>query len=198
MPRPKPPAPLVPRYVRMSDAEFERFREMGGAAWLRAECRPRPPGYWSVFARPSPGDSVSERSGIESAPMAQTPEKREAQNPALLVAGSRPDVLAWRQQSGVFRSYDDPSRVVRAGVPGLADCGMVVAVTITPDMVGRTVGVAVQAEFKAERGAQSDAQKRWQAAVEQRGGVYAVVRSADGMRALIERVSSGEHWRGGR
>jgi len=180
----------------MSDAEFERFRELGGAAWLRAECRPRPARYWEVFARPEPGraagDSLAERAGIESRAMAQTPEKRDAQNPALLVAGGLPGVLAWRQQSGVFRSYDDPARIVRIGVPGLADCGMVVAVTITPEMVGRTVGVAVQAEFKAERGAQSDAQKNWQRAVEARGGVYAVVRSGDGMRALIDRVARGE------
>lgn len=123
--------------------------------------------------------------------MAQNPETRLSQNPALLAVGSRPDVLIWRQQSGVFRSYDDPSRIVRVGVPGMADAGAIVAVKITPDMVGKTVGVAVQPEFKTARGTQRDKQANWQAAVEQRGGVYALVRSDADMVKLVERVQRG-------
>lgn len=123
--------------------------------------------------------------------MAQNPETRQAQNPALLAVGARPDVLIWRQQSGVFRSYDDPSRIVRVGVPGMADAGAIVAVTITPDMVGKTVGIAVQPEFKTARGTQRDKQANWQAAVEQRGGVYALVRSDAEMIQLVERVQRG-------
>lgn len=123
--------------------------------------------------------------------MAQNPETRQAQNPALLAVGARPDVLIWRQQSGVFRSYDDPNRIVRVGVPGMSDAGAIVAVTITPDMVGKTVGVAVQPEFKTARGTQRDKQANWQAAVEQRGGVYALVRSDAEMIQLVERVQRG-------
>lgn len=124
--------------------------------------------------------------------MAQTPEKRQAQNPALLAVGMRPDVLVWRQQSGVFRAYDDPSRIVRVGVPGMSDAGAIVAVTITPDMVGKTIGVAVQPEFKTAKGTQRDKQQLWQAAVEKRGGVYALVRSAEQMTELVARVQRGE------
>lgn len=123
--------------------------------------------------------------------MAQNRETREAQNPALLAVGARPDVLVWRQQSGVFRSYNDPQRVVRIGVPGIADSLAVVAVTITPDMVGKTIGVAVAPEFKTSSGRQSQPQKDWQAAFEKRGGVYRVVRSAAEMLGLVADVQSG-------
>ena len=90
--------------------------------------------------------------------MGQSREIREAQNPSFLAVGSRKDVLVWRQQSGVFRSYDDPNRLIKVGVPGMSDAGMIVSVKITPEMVGRTIGVAVQPEFKTNTGRQSPAQ----------------------------------------
>ena len=59
MPRPKPPEPLTPRYIRMSDSEWEKFQEMGGADWLRRVMRTRPKNYYSVFERPSnPADTI--------------------------------------------------------------------------------------------------------------------------------------------
>ena len=51
MPRPKPPAPLKARYVRLSDEEWEKFKEMGGAEWLRKAMRTRPRNYYEVFQR---------------------------------------------------------------------------------------------------------------------------------------------------
>jgi hypothetical protein len=36
MPRPKPPEPLRPRYVRMSDRHWVIFQQLGGSVWLRA------------------------------------------------------------------------------------------------------------------------------------------------------------------
>jgi len=123
--------------------------------------------------------------------MAQQRETREASNPALLAVGLRPDVLVWRQQSGVFRSFTDPKRIVTVGHKGLSDAGMIVAVTITPGMVGKTVGVAVQPEFKTQRGRQSADQINWQNAVEKRGGIYRLVRSADDMTQLVEDVQNG-------
>jgi hypothetical protein len=35
MPRPKPPAPLKVRYVRLSDRDWLIFKQLGGADWLR-------------------------------------------------------------------------------------------------------------------------------------------------------------------
>lgn len=36
MPRPKPLEPLKPRAVRMSDTEWELFKNIGGSDWLRS------------------------------------------------------------------------------------------------------------------------------------------------------------------
>ena len=35
MPRPKPPEPLVPRYIRMTDKQWVILNQLGGAEWLR-------------------------------------------------------------------------------------------------------------------------------------------------------------------
>lgn len=122
-------------------------------------------------------------------------ERNSVQNPSLLLAGQRPDTLIWRQQSGVFRSYDTPDRIVRVGTPGMADAGAIVAVTITPDMVGQTIGVAVQVEFKTSTGRQSADQKLWQLATEKRSGVYSIVKSTNDMEQLLNDISTGNHWR---
>lgn len=99
-------------------------------------------------------------------------------------------MLVWRQQSGLF--YTREGNPVRVGLPGMADSGMIVAVTITPEMVGKTIGVAVQPEYKTTSGQQSEAQRNWQRAVEQRGGVYRLVRSAEAMNKLISDVKTGK------
>lgn len=109
----------------------------------------------------------------------------------MLAVGQRADVLVWRQQCGLFRQFEPPHNPVYVGTPGMADAGMVVAVTITPDMVGKTIGVAVQPEFKTAKGRASERQQDWQAAFEQRGGIYRVVRSADDMLQLVEDVKHG-------
>ena len=123
--------------------------------------------------------------------MAKNRETRTVQNPALLAVGARPDVLVWRQQSGLFRQYEPPHNPVRVGTPGIADSMAVVAVKITPDMVGKTIGVAVAPEYKTATGKQSDRQKDWQAAFESRGGIYRLIRSADEMLALVDDVKAG-------
>lgn len=124
--------------------------------------------------------------------MPQQREVREVQNPALLAVGCRPDVLIWRQHVGLFRTYHDPDRVIHVGTPGMADSGAIVRVTITPEMVGKTVGIAVQPEFKTKRGTQRVAQEDWQRAVEQRGGIYQLVRSPADMTDLVARVQRGD------
>lgn len=73
----------------------------------------------------------------------------------------------------------------------MADSLAVVAVTITPAMVGKTIGVAVAPEFKTASGKQSERQKLWQRAFESRGGVYRLVRNQAEMVALINDVKAG-------
>lgn len=112
-------------------------------------------------------------------------------NTVLLEVGQRPDVLAWRQQSGSFRAMDNPERVVKVGLPGMADIGMVVAVTVTADMVGKTVGVAVNAEVKTSSGKLRESQHRWMDAFEMRGGLYRTVRSRDDILAAVDDAQQG-------
>lgn len=103
-------------------------------------------------------------------------------------------MLIFRQQSGVFRAMNDNERIVRVGVTGMSDACMIVPVVITPDMVGKTIGVCTQPEFKTRTGRQAEAQHTWQAAVERAGGVYRLVRSAAEIEAMIAEVRSGKAW----
>ena len=124
--------------------------------------------------------------------MAQNSETR-VQNSAFLAVGQRPDVIVWRQHVGKYRHLHHPDTIVSVGQPGMADSMMVVAVEITPEMVGRKLGVAVAVEFKTEKGRQAEAQKAWQRAFESRGGIYALVRSAGEMVKLVEDVQNGRY-----
>ena len=123
--------------------------------------------------------------------MAQNPETKTAAHPALLAVGARPDVMVWKQPVGLFRALEDPQRKVMVGTPGQSDAMAVVAVTITPEMVGKTIGVAVAPEFKTSTGRQSERQQLWQVAFEKRGGVYRLVRSAADMLQLVSDVQAG-------
>lgn len=113
------------------------------------------------------------------------------QNACLLAVGTMPDVLAWRQHVGKYRAISNADQIISIGVPGMADCLAVVAVTVTPEMVGKKIGVAVAAEFKTATGKQAMAQKLWQHAFTQRGGVYRLVRSEADMLRLIDDVRAG-------
>lgn len=126
--------------------------------------------------------------------MAQNGETK-IQNRALLAVGMRPDCLAMRMQSGVFRAMNDPDRIVKVGSPGVADTLVMVKVTITPDMIGKTVAVPLAAEIKTKDGQQSQAQRDWQRSFEARGGVYRVVRTPEEMTAVVAEVQSGQAFR---
>ena len=123
-----------------------------------------------------------------------TPETN-VKNECFLAAGSDPAVLMWRQQVGIFRAYDNPDRIIKAGMPGQSDSCMAVCVEITPEMVGQKIAVLCQPEFKRPKGGrQSPKQKDWQKAIEQVGGIYRLIRSADELKQLITDVKSGK-WR---
>lgn len=112
----------------------------------------------------------------------------KVQREAMLAISQRPDALIWRQQSGYFRALDEPRRIVKVGVAGVSDSMAVVSVEVTPEMVGKRIGVAVGVEFKTEKGKQSEAQKRWQAALEKRGGIYRIIRSEEEAKTLVDEV----------
>lgn len=51
MPRPAPPEELKPRYIRMSDSEYAKLKQLGGAEWLRRFLGGKPDTYHQVFRR---------------------------------------------------------------------------------------------------------------------------------------------------
>ena len=112
---------------------------------------------------------------------------------SILLALSQAGALVWRNQVGMFRAIDDPNRKITIGTPGMADIIGVVPVTITADMVGKTVGVAVGWEIKTETGQQSHKQKLWQAALERCNGIYLIARSPEQaiqqLESLPERIA---------
>lgn len=113
---------------------------------------------------------------------------------AILLALSRAGALVWRNHVGVYRPISDPDSVVRIGTPGMADIIGVVPVTITPEMVGKTIGVAAAFEVKTAKGAQEQKQKLWQHALQQRKGIYLIARSpeqaAQQLASISERIAA--------
>ena len=96
----------------------------------------------------------------------------------IMLAMSKKGFLCWRNQVGIFKTMDG-SRTVNIGVKGSSDLMAIKPTVITPDMVGQTVAVFVAVEVKTATGRQSEAQKKWQAAVEKLGVEYILARSED-------------------
>lgn len=114
-------------------------------------------------------------------------------NAGLLAIGQRQDLLVHRQQVGKYRALINDA-IISVGVPGMGDLGLAVSVCITPDMVGKTVAIACEAEFKTHKpgSKQSDAQRLRQHAFTKIGGVYRVCRSPEDLVALVEDVKNGK------
>lgn len=87
---------------------------------------------------------------------------------------NRPDLVIWKNQTGY-----DPLRQVRYGLVGSADLLCCRAVRITPEMVGRRMGLFIAIEAKTGRGTPSDAQLAFGAAIARCGGIYRVARTVD-------------------
>lgn len=107
----------------------------------------------------------------------------------IMLAMSEDGLLVKRQHSGVFRAlYED--RVINMVMPGLADIGAIKPVLITPEMIGQTIGVAVEVEVKTfmKGSKQAKDQKKYEIAVKSRGGIYTLARSPDEYRAAMQHI----------
>lgn len=94
-------------------------------------------------------------------------EEHRIQNEVLAALGQRTDVRVWRANVGVARPLNDPSAVVRFGVPGQADISGILA-----------GGRRLEVEIKAPGGVQSAQQRAFQTMITTFGGLYVVARSA--------------------
>ena len=105
--------------------------------------------------------------------------EQQIQQAILLELGSRPDVRVWRQNSGMAVPLSDKAgRPVRYGVNGCADISGLVTVD--------GVGVRLEVEVKSASGRQSADQKRFEAMIRSRGGIYILARSVDEAVATLE------------
>lgn len=89
------------------------------------------------------------------------------------LALNHPDAVWWRNNVGAYQLPSGGMLRYGIGNPGGAD------------LVGMFRGRAVFVEVKTPIGRLSAHQRTFQALVTKKGGVYAVVRSADDARALI-------------
>lgn len=76
------------------------------------------------------------------------------------------------------------ARPFHAGVPGMSDLGGWTSVVITPEMVGSTVAVVVQAEIK-DKGRATTEQLAWIDAVKAAGGRAGIARNDEDLAAII-------------
>ena len=88
-------------------------------------------------------------------------------------------------------SYKDPQsgRWIQYGVcnPGGSDLIGWTPVTITPDMIGRTVAVFTACEVKSVKGKPTDAQVNFIGAVQKAGGFAGVARSVADLLSMVKR-----------
>lgn len=83
------------------------------------------------------------------------------------------------------------ARPFSTGLPaGFSDLFGLVPVTITQDMVGKTLGVFTAMEVKTPTGRASKQQNLFLSAVNMRGGTSGIVRSAEDALAIVRRMKS--------
>jgi hypothetical protein len=113
-------------------------------------------------------------------------QETDLQQRIRLALGQLPDIRLWRNNSG---KLPDPrtGRWVQFGVasPGGSDLIGYRSITITPDMVGRTVAVFTAIEVKTPTGRATPAQRHFIDHIRRAGGIAGIVRSvADAQRIL--------------
>lgn len=116
----------------------------------------------------------------------------------LLKIGSLPYCRLFRNNTGMGwsgQSYQQgSSRVVLNAFPlkaglctGSSDLIGITQITITPDMIGKKIGIFTALETKTLKGKASEDQKKFIAMVQQFGGISGVVRNEHEAMELIEK-----------
>lgn len=115
-------------------------------------------------------------------------QETDLQQRIRLAVGALPGFRLWRNNSG---KLPDPrtGRWVQFGVasPGGSDLIGYRSITITPDMVGRTVAVFTAVEVKTDTGRATPAQRNFIDHIRRAGGIAAIVRTtAEALRIATE------------
>ncbi len=97
----------------------------------------------------------------------------------------RPDVRLWRNNVGF---YKDGNREIRYGLcPGSTDFVGLKSITVTPGLVGKTIGVFFAVELKAPGKAAEEHQQQWIDDVRNMGGIAGVATSAADVEEMLAR-----------
>lgn len=108
------------------------------------------------------------------------------QNRIRLAISKQGGALALRNNTGLFKTFD--GRTVQAGMgTGTSDLIGLVSHVVTPEDVGRTVGVFLAIEVKTEIGRLRTEQEAFLSQVSRMGGVGGIARSDDDAISLISK-----------
>jgi hypothetical protein len=100
--------------------------------------------------------------------------------------GINPEVRLFRNNCGVATDQRTGNFIRYGLAVGSSDLIGIRKVTITPDMVGQTIGVFASLEVKTDTGKPSTDQKKWLSMVQAFGGIAGVVRSPQDARSLLQ------------
>lgn len=92
----------------------------------------------------------------------------------LLAYGALPWLRLWRANAGAARTRT--GTLVRFGVPGQADISGIL----------KPSGRRIEIETKSATGRQRESQRRFQAMIEQHGGLYILARSVEDVRKALQ------------
>ena len=112
--------------------------------------------------------------------------KETAIQQAVRLALSQAGAVMFRNNQGSYQ--DDQGRWIKYGVcnPGGSDLIGWTSVTVTPDMVGKTVALFTAVEVKTSKGRVTDAQQNFIDQVNKAGGRAGVVRSSTDAQLLLK------------
>lgn len=102
------------------------------------------------------------------------------------LAASEQDILTFRNNSGAYTTPEGHRVKYGVGNPGGSDLIGVTPVTVTADMVGRTIGVFTAIEVKTPTGKPTAAQLNFIDVIRRAGGIAGICRSPDDLSKLIE------------
>lgn len=112
--------------------------------------------------------------------------KETAIQQAVRLALSQAGAVVFRNNQGAYQ--DDQGRWIKYGVcnPGGSDLIGWTSVTVTPDMVGKTVALFTAVEVKTPTGRVTPAQQNFIDQVNKAGGRAGVVRSSEDAQLLLK------------
>lgn len=113
------------------------------------------------------------------------PQPEGKVNKAIAEAARLFGVIAWRNRRGMLPLPNGGMLPFGVGPHGASDFLGYTPITITADMVGKTVAVFTALESKTDTGVVAPHQQAFLDEVRERGGIAGVCRSGEDVRAVV-------------